>query len=224
MNRHVIDTADARNLMVDGQLRPNKVTDPRVIGAMRSLPRERFLPPALAPLAYVDEDVRLANGRCLMEPMVLARLVQLADPQPDERVLVVGAGSGYGAAVIAATGARVVALEEDEDLLRLARGVLPALAPQVQIAVGPLAAGWRVGAPYDLIVIEGGFEQLPPAIPEQLRQDGGRLVGVRVVAGRVGQAVIGERGGHEPAVTSRPVFDCATPILPPMRYVPGFIF
>jgi protein-L-isoaspartate(D-aspartate) O-methyltransferase len=96
--------ADARANMVDSQVRPNKVTDPRILHAMRTLPRERFLPPALASLAYADEDVPLGNGRVLMEPMVLARLLQIAAPMPGEVALVVGAGTGYGAAVLAACG------------------------------------------------------------------------------------------------------------------------
>ena len=95
----------ARNHMVDGQVRPNKVVDARVIGAMRRLPRERFVPPELAGLAYIDEDVKFGNGRALVEPMVIARLVQLARVRPGDRALVVGAGAGYGAALIAACGA-----------------------------------------------------------------------------------------------------------------------
>ena len=235
MSRHLTDYADRRSNMVDGQLRPNKVTDSRVLAAMRRLPRERFLPPALAALAYADDNVPLPGGRCLMEPMVLARLVQLADPAPGERVLVVGAGTGYGAAVLAACGAAVVALEENDDLARVACAVLPevAILPEVtngaqpcpvEIVSGPLAAGWRAGAPYDLVFIEGGFEELPAAIAAQVSPNGGRLVGVRVVSGRLGQAVVGERTGAAPAISLRPAFDCATPVLPGMRREPGFVF
>jgi protein-L-isoaspartate(D-aspartate) O-methyltransferase len=219
-----IDTADSRSRMVDCQLRPNKVSDSRVLGAMRTLPRERFLPPASAALAYTDADVPLAGGRCLMEPLALARLVQLADPQPGERVLVVGAGTGYGAAVLAACGVAVVALEEAEDLLRIARAVVAELAPGVQLVTGPLVAGWRAGAPYDLVFIDGGFEQLPAAIAGQVRATGGRLVGVRVMSGRIGQAVLGERAGTAPEIALRPAFDCGTPVLPSLKREPGFVF
>jgi protein-L-isoaspartate(D-aspartate) O-methyltransferase len=224
MNRSVVDPADPRSRMVDSQLRPNKVTDARVLGAMLGLPRERFLPPELAARAYADEDVPLPGGRCLMEPMALARLVQLADPRPGERVLAVGAGTGYGVAVLAACGAPLIGLEESEDLLHTARAVLPELAPGVKLVSGPLAEGWRAGAPYDLIFIEGGFEELPAAIAGQVRPGGGRLVGVRVLAGRIGQAVLGERAGAAPAISLRPVFDCATPVLPGLRRKPGFVF
>ncbi len=224
MTLPAIDTADARSRMVDCQLRPNKVSDSRILGAMRTLPRERFLPTASAALAYADAAVPLAGGRCLMEPMVLARLVQLADPRPGERVLVVGAGTGYGAAVLAACGASVVALEEAEDLLGIARSVVAQLAPGVQLVAGPLVSGWRAGAPYDLMFIEGGFEQLPTAIAAQLRAAGGRLVGVRVMAGRIGQAVLGERAGEAPAISLVPAFDCATPVLPGLEREAGFVF
>ena len=111
MDTEPFDFADARNRMVDSQVRPNKVTDPRVLSAMRELPRERFLPARLRPRAYVDEDVPLGGGRVLMEPLVIARLVQLAAPSAGERALVVGAGVGYGSAVLARCGVRVTALE-----------------------------------------------------------------------------------------------------------------
>lgn len=234
MVHSTIDYAERRSTMVDSQLRPNKVSDGRVLGAMRTLPRERFLPPGLAALAYADEDVPLPGGRCLIAPMVLARLVQLADPAPGERVLLVGAGTGYGTAVLAACGAATIALEENEDLLRIARVVLPqetsqlpapgVARPAVQLVSGPLAAGWPAGAPYDLVLIEGGFEQLPDALAGQVAPNGGRLVGVRVVTGRVGQAVVGERTGAGAPISLRPVFDCATPVLPGLRRIPGFVF
>ena len=168
--------AEARNSMVDSQIRPNKVTDPRIVAAMRRLPRERFLPPRLPPLAYADEDVPLGEGRVLMEPAVIARLVQLTAIATGERALVVAAGTGYGAALLAACGARVTALEETAPLQAAARSVLAELAPSVSLVAGPLAAGWPPGAPYDVILIEGAVQDIPPAIGEQLHQETGRLV------------------------------------------------
>ena len=155
--------AEARNRMVDSQIRPNRVIDPRIVGAMRRLPRERFLPAGLAPLAYADQDVPLGNGRVLMQPMAIARLVQLAAPLQGEHALVVGAGTGYGAALLAACGPRVTALEEDPALLAIARRALPEVAPEVSLVSGPLAAGWPAGAPYDLILLEGAVQRIPPA-------------------------------------------------------------
>jgi protein-L-isoaspartate(D-aspartate) O-methyltransferase len=211
----------ARNLMVDGQVRPNKVSDPRIIAAMRALPRERFVPPSMAPLAYSDADVPLGNGRALVEPMVIARLAQLAAIRGGERALVVGAGTGYGAALLAACGAKVTALEEDPALVTLARGALAGIEG-VALVAGRLADGWSAGAPYDLVFIEGSVEEIPPALVAQLRSPAGRLVAVRAVVGRVGQAVLGEAlaGG----LSLQPAFDCAAPVLPALRRAAGFVF
>lgn len=208
--------------MVDSQIRPNKVTDPRVLDAMRVIPRERFVPPALRARAYVDEDVPLAGGRALMEPMVLARLIQLAAPAAGERALVIGAGTGYGAAVLAACGVSVVALEEDKSLLALAREVLAEEAPGVVLAEGPLGAGWPAAGPYDLVLLEGAVATIPAALASQLRQDTGRLVTVLTGPGRVGKAVIAEM---TPAgLRAQPAFDCATPLIPSLRPTPTFVF
>ena len=215
--------ADARNRMVDSQIRPNKVTDPRITGAMRRLPREQFLPPGLRHLAYVDEDVQLGEGRVLMEPLVLARLIQLAVPTPGERALVVAAGLGYGAAVMAACGPRVTALEEDPRLLEQARGTLSALAPEINVVAGSLAEGWPSEAPYDVILIEGAVHAIPPAISKQLRIEGGRLVTVLRQGGhRTGAAVLAE--ATPAGLRAQPMFDCYTPDLPSLRPAPVFEF
>jgi protein-L-isoaspartate(D-aspartate) O-methyltransferase len=204
--------ADARNNMVDSQIRPNRVTDPRILSAMRRLPRERFLPPAAVALAYADEDVPLGGGRFLMEPMVLARLLQAAQLRDNERVLVVGAGTGYGAAVLAACGCRVTALEEASSLLEIARAVLPVEAPGVTLVSGPFASGWTALAPYDLILIEGAVPQIPSTLAEQVHLETGRIVAAVCGAGRITQAVIAEPTTAGLAVS--PLFDCATrPIL-----------
>ncbi len=223
-----IDFAAARTHMVESQLRPNRVHDPRVLAAMKSLPRERFLPEALAAFAYIDEDVPLGHGRVLTEPLVLARLVQLAEPRPGERALVVGAGTGYGAAVLAACGPAVTALEEDERLLAIARAALPALAPAVTLAEGKLAAGWPAGAPWHIVLIEGAVLQIPSAAIEQLSRESGRIVTVlaeRDAAGRpvaVSRAVIGRPSLGGLAIQN--AFDCATPMLPSLVPPPAFTF
>lgn len=213
--------AAARQNMVDSQIRPNKVTDPMILAAMGSLQRERFLPAGRAALAYADEDVALPNGRVLIEPMVLARMLQTAEPRAGERVLVVAAGAGYGAAVLAACGCRVTALEQDAELVAQAREVLMDVAPTVSIVSGPLEAGWTAGAPYDLIVIEGGVPEIPAALAGQLRNEGGRLVAV-IRTGRTGQAVLAE--ATPAGLRAQPVFDCATPVLPSLRPEPVFQF
>lgn len=214
--------AAARNHMVDSQVRPNKVTDPRITAAMRRLPRERFLPPAMASRAYVDEDVPLGNGRVLIEPMVIARLVQLAAISPGERALVVAAGTGYGAALLAACGARVTALEEDTSLLAIARAALSELAPSVSLVTGPLAAGWPPGAPYDVILLEGAVREVPAALGEQLLKEAGRLVAVIATGSVGGQAVLAE--ATMAGLRTQPMFDCATPLIPSLLPQPGFAF
>ncbi|MBL6457924.1 protein-L-isoaspartate O-methyltransferase [Belnapia sp. T6] len=218
-----MDYADARRRMVDGQLRPNKVTDPRLLEAMRTLPRERFLPAAVAARAYTDEDVPLPGGRAMMEPMVLARLVQLAALRPGDRALVAGAGTGYGAAVLAHMGARVTALEADAPLLAVARTVLPDCLPAGAVrleAVDP-TGGFAAGAPYDIILIEGEVPEVPGPLADQLAE-GGRLVTAIGIGRRQGKAILGQRIGG--AFTTTPVFDCAVAPLPAFARSAGFVF
>lgn len=217
----MLDTQAARTMMVDSQVRPNKVTDPRIIAAMRSLPREAFLPATLASRAYADEDVPLGGGRVMPEPMVIARMIQLAALHRDERVLVVACGTGYGAAVLAACGADVTALEDDPALLAIARAALPLHAPSVELVEGPIAGGWQAAAPFDCVLIEGAVEVLPDALAAQVNR-AGRLVMVRSVGGRIGQAVIGRAGGG--GLSFLAAFDCSVPPLPCLRRAPAFVF
>jgi protein-L-isoaspartate(D-aspartate) O-methyltransferase len=212
----------ARKHMVDSQIRPNKVTDPRILAAMRAIPRERFLPASVQALAYADEDVPLGNGRYLLEPMVLAKLLQAAALRDQERVLVIGAGTGYGAAVLASCGCRVTALEEDHGLLSTAHGLLTAEAPAVSLVAGPLAAGWAANAPYDLILIEGAVPEIPAALGQQLHQESGRLLGVLTAQGRVNQAIRAEATSAGLAIF--PIFDCGTPVIPSFRKATSFAF
>lgn len=214
--------AEARKHMVDSQVRPNRVSDPRILAAMRRLPRESFVPAAVRSLAYADEDVPLGNGRYLMEPMVLARMLQAAPPRVDERVLIVGAGTGYSAAVLAACGCRVTALEDDPALLAIARAVLPEQAPSVTVVTGPLAAGWPGHAPYDLILIEGAVPEVPPALVAQLHQEQGRLLAAICAPDRATYAILAEATPAGLGIT--PAFDCGTPPLPALRKSPVFEF
>ena len=222
MDQPVQDFAEARNRMVDSQIRPNKVTDPRIIAAMRRIPREHFLPPQLVAMAYLDKDVPLGGGRYLIEPMVIARLAQLTAARAGERALVVAAGSGYGAALLAACGARVTALEEDGPLQAIAHRVLAELAPSVSLVAGPMTAGWSSAAPYDVILIEGAVQEIPQAIGEQLHQQSGRLVTVCTGTGRLGQAILAE--ATPAGLRTQPMFDCATPPIPCFTQSPGFVF
>lgn len=208
--------------MVDSQIRPNRVTDARILSAMRRLPRERFLPASVTALAYADEDVPLGGDRFLMEPMVFAKLLQAASLRDNERVLVVGAGTGYGAAVLSACGCRVTALEEEASLLAIARASLSFEAPGVSLVSGPLGSGWPALAPYDLILIEGAVPFIPPALAAQTHQETGRIIAAIYGEGRITQAVIAEATTAGLGIS--PLFDCATPPIPSLRPAPVFAF
>ncbi len=217
--------AAARRFMVDGQLRPNKVTDPALLAAMGDLPREAFLPPALAPRAYADEDVRLPGDRALLQPMMIARLLQLLRLRDGDRMLVLGAGTGYAAAVAARCGARVVAVESDPALAGIAQAACAALLPAGAVTLlrhDPLA-GHPSGAPYDAILIEGEIPSVPERIAQQLAE-GGRLATVLAAPhrGAFSRAVVGLRAGGSFSVTD--AFDCATLPLPHFQPAPGFVF
>lgn len=214
-----MDYADARRRMVDGQLRPNKVTDPGLLAAVRGLPRELFLPLPLRPRAYSDEDVPLPGGRALMEPMVLARLVQLLEARPGCRALVVGAGTGYGAAVLARMGASVTAVEEDAALAAAAREAFAACLPPAAIRLADRLPDWEER--FDAVLIEGAVPAVPPEFAERVAE-GGRLSTVQGNGGRNGVAVVGRRIGG--AFTVSPVFDCAVAALPAFAEPARFVF
>jgi protein-L-isoaspartate(D-aspartate) O-methyltransferase len=223
--RAVPDMAAARRFMVDGQLRPNKVSDARLLSAMGEVPRERFLPPALAARAYVDQDVALPGGRVLIAPMHIARLLQLLRIRDGDRVLVIGAGAGYAAAVAAHCGARVVALEQAPWLVAQARAAVAGLVPPeaLRVVEGALAQGFPASAPYDGILIEGEVDEVQAVISDQLAE-GGRLATVLSGAARgvSSRAVLGRRFGGSFSLAE--AFDCATAALPGFRRADGFTF
>lgn len=180
-----------RMAMVSNQLRTTAVNDPRVIAALRAVPREAFVPVDRAATAYVDTMVPLGGGRFLNTPIATGRLITELEPQPGDQVLVVGAATGYSAALLAKLVSHVVALEEDAALAARARAAgLPA---NVEIVEGPLAAGWAAGAPYDLILVDGAIETVPQALIDQLAE-GGRLAAAVVERG-VNRLTIGRKGG-----------------------------
>jgi len=152
--------------------------------------------------------------------MVLARLIQAAEIKPDDRVLEVGCGTGYGAAILTALGASVVALESDPELADRARACLAAAGSAATVVTGPLPDGWAALGPFDAIVMNGCFEKEPTRLLAQLG-DRGRLVGIRGV-GRSARAMLYRRaGGHS---SGRQVFDAAAPSLPGFEAVLAFSF
>ena len=216
-----MDFAAARRKMVASQIRTSEVSDPVVVEAISAVPRELFVPQAQQAFAYIDEDLAIGKGRYLIEPVVLARLLQLADLQPTDNALVVGAGTGYSAAVLARLVRSVVALESDAGLAALASKVLAGVAPgQVTVVVGDLKAGWPAKSPYDVILVDGAVSTLPVGFKPQLA-DGGRLVCV-VRDGPVGRATLVTRSGD--SYGSRQEFDAMTPILHGFEKQPKFVF
>jgi protein-L-isoaspartate(D-aspartate) O-methyltransferase len=213
----------ARRNMIDGQLRPNRVTSAPLLAAIGELPRERFLSDSLRSVAYSDEDVPLGNGRFLMEPMVLARLVQTLQPKSGDRALVVASGRGYGAALMARLVKSVTAVESDPVLAAAADKSFKELAiGTVRQVVGKLEDGAPESAPCDVILIEGAVRQIPQAILDQLAE-GGRLA--TVLAGPPGALGVAQLVVKQGGVTSgRPLFDAGTPALPGFAPPPRFTF
>ncbi len=217
-----MDFAAARRSMVENQLRTNRVTDPLIIAAMDDLPREMFVPPAAKGVAYVDEDLPLGRGRYLMEPLVLARLLQTAEIGPEDVALLIGSDAGYAAAVLARLASTGVAVESDAELAARTAEALTALGlDTVAVVNGPLALGYARGAPYDVIVFGGAIAEVPQAVADQLAE-GGRMVAVVTGRGGVGKGTLFRR--VHGALSQRQVFDAATPILPGFEARPRFVF
>lgn len=211
----------ARRNMVASQIRTNEVTDSLVIEAIGKVPREKFLPTARQSLAYVDEDLEVAPGRCLIEPMVAGRLLQLADVQPTDHALVVPCGTGYIAAVLAHMAGSVVAVEEDGAIKDGAAKLLGELgADTVAVVSATVAEGCPGQAPFDVIVFDGAVSEIPDTIKQQLA-DGGRLVAI-VQNGPIGEATLIQRTGN--AFGQRVEFDASVPILPEFAAKPEFVF
>lgn len=216
------DIALQRKNMVESQVRPSDVTDRRITAAMQRLAREDFVPShADRALAYMDGAVAVAQGRAMMAPRTLARLLQLADIAATSKVLIVGALTGYSAAIAATMAAKVVALEQDPALAAAARENLGrAGAANVEVVQGDLAVGHEAGAPYDVVLLDGAVETIPEAFATQLGQ-GGRLVAIELGPG-IGSAIIMTKSGN--VLSKRTAFDAAAPALPGFARPAGFVF
>jgi protein-L-isoaspartate(D-aspartate) O-methyltransferase len=212
----------ARANMIEHQLRPNKITDERLIAAFAQLRRELFVPEGMRRVAYVDEDLPLGGGRYLMQPMVAARLLQTAAVNPKDTALVVGAGVGYEAALLSLLGRSVIALEDNADLARFGRAALVEHGiASVTYVEAPLSAGHRQRSPYDVILFGGGVAEIPAEISAQLGE-GGRMAAVVRPASGPGRATVILRTGG--VLAHRVIFDAATPLLPGFVPKPAFVF
>ncbi len=210
----------ARANMVDTQVRCQDVTDPRIHAAMAAVARERFVPNAQKALAYADVPVAVAPGRFLLDPRSLAKALQLAGVTAADRVLDVGCGTGYSSAVLARLAKSVVALEQDADLVRIASERLGLAEGRIDVTQGSLIEGFKMGGPYDVILVNGAIEARPDALLDQLAE-GGRLVAF-MQDGAQGRATLFVRENGQ--IGSRPGFDASVPLLAGFRKSQGFIF
>ena len=207
-----MDYAAARQSMVNCQILPNNVTNPSVIDGMLVLPREEFVPGELKGVAYVDESLPLGSGRYLMEPMVVARLLETVAPATDDVALSIGCASGYLPALLARIVSTVVALEADMIFAGRALETYSQLdIDNVVVIEGELTDGYAKQAPYSVIVFDGAVAEIPQAAIGQLA-DGGRLMAIVTGEDGVGRARLVTR--HGDVVSRRDVFDASTPLLP----------
>ncbi len=222
-----MDQALQRHNMVEGQIRPSSITDALLIAAMGEVPREAFLPEDVSGCAYLDEAVAIGGGRFLMEPMVLARLLQAARVAADDQALVIGCASGYSAALLARLTTVVVAVEEDGALAaKASRALIDQGVDNAAFLEGKLAEGYAEQAPYDVILLGGAVAEIPPAIVSQLGE-GGRLVcvlasGQNGVGMGVGQGTLLTRHGQSFSQTQ--LFDAWAPFLPGFHSRSDFSF
>ena len=212
------DYAAARENMVESQLRPNRVTNPHLIEAMGTIPRENFVPAARSAVAYCDEHIRLGgaageNGaqRHLLAPMTFGKLVQLAEISGGDLVLDIGCGSGYSTAVLGKLADSVAALEESDEMAETASARLSEIGvDNAAVVSGPLTDGFSREGPYDAIMIQGAVEHVPDSLLDQLK-DGGRLVAI-VNDGSIGRARLFKKSGD--TVSERNEFEAAAEVVP----------
>ncbi|MDY8109795.1 protein-L-isoaspartate O-methyltransferase [Fulvimarina sp. 2208YS6-2-32] len=217
-----MDFKDARTKLVDNQIRTTDVSSHPILTAFLTVPREEFVPAAKRPLAYIDEDLAIGNGRYLMEASPFAKLLQLAAISEDDVVLDVGCGTGYGAAILSMLSSAVVALEEDEELAATATDVLNRHDfVTCTVVTGPLNEGYKDEAPFDVIVFEGSIETLPQTFLDQLKT-GGRMVAV-IGRGLSAQARLFVKD-DEGNVSDRFGFNCAIKPLPGFSKAAEFVF
>jgi protein-L-isoaspartate(D-aspartate) O-methyltransferase len=210
---------DRRVHMVNGQIRAGGVVDKAVLAAFLDVPRQRFVAPKYASLAYLDRELpaRGAKFRRLLAPMVLARMLQAVTVVPNDRVLDVAGGSGYGAAILATMGAKVVLLESDAGAAEAAKAELHRHV-NVTVVVGPLDSGAAALGPFDLIIVEGAFGVFPDSLIA-LIADPGRLVGIDA-SSEPSQAVVYEKNGA--GISRRALFETKADLLD--GFTPGVSF
>lgn len=215
------DYAARRHLMVEAQLRPSAIEDERLLQAMGEVPREAFLPRALKGVAYGDEDIQLGDGRLLIEPLALGKLLQSAAIRPSDVALVIGCSTGYAAAVLSKMLTTVFCIDSNPANLARAEKVFAEIGCDNVVSIqGNPAAGHPTQAPFDVILIAGSVETVPDNLQAQLA-DGGRLVTI-LQKGRAGKVAVVTRVGQAFGMITP--FDAAAPAVSELRPAPGFTF
>ena len=216
-----MEYARARLNMINNQLRPNRVDDPKVLDAMAHVPRERFLPKALRGVAYADEDLPLPGGNWLIEPLVLARLIQAAEVRPTDVVLVVGCTTGYAGTVLARLAGTVILLEPQTTAAPVETLLDHLGVDNVVVVVSDDPASGHPGqAPFDIILLVGSVPAVPPALLEQIGESG-RIAAV-IDDGRIGKATLFTK--LHGVVGQREVCDAQTPPYHGLEPRPRFAF
>jgi len=209
--------------MLESQIRPNKVIDEMVLSAFANIPREIFVHKSMQDIAYIDEDLPLSNGRYLMEPMVLARLIQSLELNASDNVMIIGIGTGYSVAIISQIVTSVIGIESRATLIQKAENNLTELdITNAVLFKERLQDGFCREAPYNAILIDGGISFIPESILDQLTNNG-KLVSIyRPNIETAGEASIWMRSGTK--FSRKCLFNAQVPTLEEFRAKPEFIF
>lgn len=210
MRATTIDFNQARNNMVEGQIRPNRITQAALIEAMRTLPREIFVPEDQKPFAYIDQNIPVGDGRVLLSPLTLATLLQAADIREDDSALVIACGTGYLSSIVGKLAGSVIAIDDNPNLTEIAeKNIKDAEILNVSFHNGPLRNGYPKHGPYSLIIIEGAIQMLPEKIAEQLEENG-RIITILNENNRSNLVLYRKIGG---TISNMPIYSMQAPLI-----------
>ncbi len=221
MNVHTTDYAAARKFMTEGQIKPNDITDQKLLRAFLTVPREHFVPDSLRNVAYAERAIPFNTQRQMLPPLTLAKMIQALDIKNNSAILDIAGAPGYTAALLASMGNTVTVLEENDTLVENTRNVLGSCAvDNVQIVKGTFSDGFALAAPYDCIILEGAVAAVPLHLVSSLKE-GGRLVTI-LVSARGSKIMLYTRVGEK--LSGQPVFDSFAPFLPGYEPAEQFVF
>lgn len=217
-----MDFTAARRIMVDSQIRPNDVSEPRYVTAFMAVPRESFVPSTKREIAYSELEIATSETRAMWIPRDIAKMLKALAPRPTDVALVIGAGSGYEAALLAQLTETVLVVEDNEEAVeKLSARFADLNYDQVAAIEAPLTEGLPGQGPFDIILICGMVQQVPETLKAQLGE-GGRLGAVVQMDPALGKARVYTRGGE--AVAYRDVFDCTPPRFSEFDLPRAFVF